>query len=185
MKRTSLLAAACLAGALSLAAPLQAFAGETAATTQSTLMTRARALLAGVLAATNSPVQAAARETITVFKDPNCGCCHGWAQYMREQGFDVKETPTKDMLSVKQRLGVPADLASCHTAIVESTGQVIEGHVPAMAVRKMIAAVHEPATGAQVRGIAVPGMPMNSPGMGQMDGQLTTVDFEGKPFSKD
>ncbi len=151
MKRTSLLAAALLAGSLSVAAPMQAFAGE----------------------------------TITVFEDPGCGCCHGWAQYMREQGFDVKETPTKGMLSLKQRLGVPADLASCHTAIVESTGQVIEGHAPATAVRKMIAAAHEPSSGKQVRGIAVPGMPMNAPGMGQMDGKLTTVDFQGRPFSKD
>lgn len=82
------------------------------------------------------------------------------------------------MLTVKQKLGVPLDLASCHTAVVEGSGQIIEGHVPASAARKMLA-------DSSVRGVAAPGMPLNAPGMGELDGNLITVDFDGKPFSRD
>lgn len=115
---------------------------------------------------------------ITVHQDPNCGCCAGWAQHMRDNGFDVKVILSQDMYSVKQAHGVPLELASCHTARVEATGQIIEGHVPASAVRKMLL---DPT----VRGVAAPGMPVNSPGMGPMDGNLVTVDFLGRPFSRD
>ena len=76
-----------------------------------------------------------------------------------------------------KRLGVPEALQSCHTAVVEATGQVIEGHVPAPAVAKLIAS-------RSTKGVAVPGMPVNSPGMGKMDGKLVTVDFAGKEFSR-
>ena len=115
---------------------------------------------------------------ITVHQDPNCGCCGGWAQHMRDSGFDVKVILSSDMYAVKQSHGVPLELASCHTARVEGTGQIIEGHVPANAVRKMLL---DPS----VRGVAAPGMPVNSPGMGRMDGNLVTVDFQGRPFSRD
>lgn len=115
---------------------------------------------------------------ITVHQDPNCGCCGGWAQHMRENGFDVKVILSSNMYAVKQAHGVPMELASCHTARVDATGQIIEGHVPANAVRKMLL---EPT----VRGVAAPGMPVNSPGMGPMDGNLVTVDFQGRPFSRD
>lgn len=120
----------------------------------------------------------AAGTAITVYQDPNCGCCHGWAKHMRESGFDVTEIQTTDMGTVKRKLGVPQHLGSCHTAVVQSTGQIIEGHVPANAVNKMLATP-------SVRGVSAPGMPVNSPGMGQLDGNLVTVDFNGKPFSKD
>lgn len=115
---------------------------------------------------------------ITVHQDPNCGCCGGWAQHMRDSGFDVKVILSSNMYAVKQAHGVPMELASCHTARVDATGQIIEGHVPANAVRKMLL---EPT----VRGVAAPGMPVNSPGMGPMDGNLVTVDFQGRPFSRD
>ena len=115
---------------------------------------------------------------LSVYKDPSCGCCTNWVDYMRRSGFDVKVVETRDLASVKQRFAVPERLAACHTAVLEGSGQVVEGHVPAAAVRKLIA--HP-----EVKGVAVPGMPVNSPGMGRMDGNLTTVDFSGKPFSKD
>jgi hypothetical protein len=120
----------------------------------------------------------AAGEAITVYKDPNCGCCEGWVEHLRESGFKVKAVDSADMSAVKKRLGVPEKFASCHTGVVDASGQVIEGHVPAAAVKKLIA---KPA----LKGVAVPGMPLNSPGMGKMDGNLVTVDFSGKPFSKD
>ena len=120
---------------------------------------------------------AADAEVITVYKDPYCGCCTAWVTYMREAGFTVKVADRADMPAVKAKFKVPAELESCHTGVVERTGQIIEGHVPAAAVTKLIQS-------ASVRGIAVPGMPMNSPGMGKLDGKLVTVDFDGKPFSQ-
>ncbi len=120
----------------------------------------------------------AAGEAITVYKDANCGCCEGWVEHMREAGYQVKAIDSTDMNAVKKRLGVPEKMASCHTGVVDASGQIIEGHVPSAAVKKLIA---KPA----VKGVAVPGMPMNSPGMGKMEGTLVTVDFGGKAFSKD
>lgn len=119
----------------------------------------------------------AANNEITVFQDPNCGCCDGWNQHMHDAGFNIKSIKTANMTAVKEKLGVPLNLASCHTAVVEGTGQIIEGHVPSAAVHKMLA-------NASVKGVAAPGMPVNSPGMGKMDGNLITVDFNGQPFSK-
>ncbi|UOD50104.1 DUF411 domain-containing protein [Orrella daihaiensis] len=97
---------------------------------------------------------------------------------MRQEGFVVESVKTPNVAQYKQQFGVPANLASCHTAVVKGTGQVIEGHVPATAVRKMLL---DPS----VKGVSAPGMPVNSPGMGQMDGNLVTVDFEGRAFSRD
>lgn len=130
-----------------------------------------------VLLAASSLVHAAGT-AITVYKDANCGCCHGWVEHLRDAGFTVSTVNSDDMSAVKTRLGVPDSAASCHTGVIEATGQVIEGHVPAAAVKKLMASP-------TVKGIAVPGMPANSPGMGKLDGNLITVDFAGKPFSKD
>jgi hypothetical protein len=120
----------------------------------------------------------AAPEKLTVYKDVNCGCCANWVTYLQEQGYQVDVVNSPDIAAVKAKLQVPADMQSCHTAVIDRTGQVVEGHVPAGAIAKLIASPAVP-------GIAVPGMPRNSPGMGQLDGNLTTVDFAGKPFSKD
>lgn len=120
----------------------------------------------------------AAGEEIVVFHDPYCGCCVEWVDYMRDEGYVVKAIATEHMATVKQRIGLDPKLASCHTAVIESTQQVIEGHVPAPAVAKLL-------QNPDVRGVAVPGMPMNSPGMGPMDGNLVTVDLDGNFFSKD
>lgn len=120
----------------------------------------------------NQPVE------IKVYSDPNCGCCAEWVKYMEKEGFTVESIKTPNVAHFKQQYGVPMQLASCHTAVVGQTGQVIEGHVPAAAVRKMLL---DPS----VKGVAAPGMPLNSPGMGEMDGNLVTVDFEGRAFSRD
>lgn len=120
----------------------------------------------------------ASTESLTVYKDANCGCCAAWVDYMKTAGYTVKVEDSANMSAIKAKLGVPGELQSCHTAVVDKTGQVIEGHVPVAAVKKLIAAP-------KVKGVAVPGMPMNSPGMGSLDGNLTTVDFDGKAFSKD
>ena len=94
---------------------------------------------------------------ITVTKDPNCGCCGGWVDHLKAEGFAVEVIETAAVNRVKAKLGVPNDLASCHTAEVE--GYVIEGHVPAVAIRRLLA--EKP----QAKGLAVPGMPVGSPGM--------------------
>lgn len=120
----------------------------------------------------------AAGESITVYKDKNCGCCTGWVDHLKESGFKVKAIDSDDMAAIKKRYGVPESMGSCHTAVIDKSGQVIEGHVPAAAVNKLIARP-------DVKGVAAPGMPMNSPGMGKLDGNLITYDFTGKSFSRD
>jgi hypothetical protein len=102
-------------------------------------------------------LSAAPAPRITVYKDPNCGCCTAWNEAMRRVGFviDVRDTP--DMSAVKTSLGVPANLASCHTGVVG--GYVFEGHVPPDLVQKVLR--EKPA----LVGLFVPGMPMGSPGM--------------------
>lgn len=99
----------------------------------------------------------AADDEVVMYKDPNCGCCGKWAEHMREHGFKVKEVATTQMGQVKGEAGVPQALGSCHTARVG--GYVVEGHVPAADVRRML--TEKPA----IAGISAPGMPMGSPGM--------------------
>lgn len=94
---------------------------------------------------------------MVVFRDPSCGCCHKWVEHLRANGFTVIVNDAPSMKAVKARFGVPADLAACHTG--EVGGYVIEGHVPAVAIKRLLA--EKPAG----RGLAVPGMPIGSPGM--------------------
>jgi len=98
-----------------------------------------------------------ARPAITVWKDPGCGCCSGWVEHIRRNGFVATVVETADVQSVKAERRVPAELASCHTAKI--AGYTIEGHVPALAILRLLA--EKPAG----RGLAVPGMPIGSPGM--------------------
>lgn len=121
-----------------------------------------RALLAGAAALplVLSPAgraRAGALPLVIVTKDPSCGCCGAWVAHVEAAGFPVRVVESDDVFSLKQRLGVPADLASCHTA--ETDGYVIEGHVPAAALRRLLA--ERPVA----TGLAVPGMPAGSPGM--------------------
>ena len=102
-------------------------------------------------------VFAGGKEVITVHKDPSCGCCSGWVQHLQKAGFDTKVVDTRDLDAVKRRLGIPDDLAACHTA--EVAGYIIEGHVPAAALKRLLA--EKP----NATGLAVPGMPIGSPGM--------------------
>ena len=111
-------------------------------------------LLAGLFCP--APLRAAPA-AIHVNKDPNCGCCEGWVAHLRHEGFVATVTDTPRMNAMKARLGIPQDLWSCHTAEIER--YVIEGHVPAAAIRRLLA--ERP----QAAGLAVPGMPIGSPGM--------------------
>jgi len=120
-------------------------------------MIRRHALLALAFGLIGFRSSAAAEPRIVVTKDPNCECCTGWAEHLRSAGFTVQVQDTADLSKVKKRLGVPVDLSACHTA--EVAGYVIEGHVPAQSIRKLLA--EKP----RARGLAVRGMPVGSPGM--------------------
>lgn len=96
---------------------------------------------------------------VTVYKSPTCGCCAAWVDHMRDDGFRVEVVEMNDVTPIKESRGVPRDLGSCHTAVVD--GYVLEGHVPAADVRRLLEERPE-----QV-GLAVPGMPVGSPGMEQ------------------
>lgn len=109
-----------------------------------------------LFAAAFSPVAMAAN-AIEVYRDPSCGCCAAWISYLRAQSYTVAVHEDQAMTAVKTRLGVPGDVASCHTALID--GYVIEGHVPVEDIRRLLA--EHP----NARGLAVPGMPMGSPGM--------------------
>jgi hypothetical protein len=116
-----------------------------------------RALLIGV-AATTSPLGVrAAPAAMVVNKDPNCGCCSGWVDHVKAAGFEVRVVETADLAPLKSRLGIPPSLSSCHTAQID--GYVIEGHVPAAVIKRLL--TERPAA----VGLAVPGMPVGSPGM--------------------
>ncbi|MFC1458300.1 MULTISPECIES: DUF411 domain-containing protein [Microvirga] len=127
----------------------------------SSLLFTRRAILAGLTTSVvvgyphHSRAQPLPRVVVT--KDPSCGCCSGWADHIRAAGFPVEIRETSEVNRLKIKLGVPQALASCHTA--EVGGYVVEGHVPADAIKRLLS--EKP----QAKGIAVPGMPVGSPGM--------------------
>lgn len=114
-------------------------------------------LLACGLALAAAVASAQTLPEVVMHKDPNCGCCSAWAEHLEANGFRVKTVVSNDMESVKRRFAVPQRLTSCHTAKVGN--YVIEGHVPASAIRRLLR--EQPA----LAGLAVPGMPAGSPGM--------------------
>lgn len=99
--------------------------------------------------------------TVKVYKSPACGCCEAWVEHLRAAGFEVEVEDTNALAAVKAEQGVPAALQSCHTAVVGD--YVFEGHVP---VEDMVSFLQE---APDARGLAVPGMPVGSPGMEQGD----------------
>ncbi|MBJ3762544.1 CopG family transcriptional regulator [Maribius pontilimi] len=125
-------------------------------------MTNRRNFLFGLggfaLVAATGPVRAAAPTALHVLSTPGCGCCHAWADLARALGYAVTVEDLSDPDAQKAALGVPADLVSCHT--VKGDGYVFEGHVPFEAVEAVLRDRPD------ITGLAVPGMPMGSPGMG-------------------
>lgn len=124
------------------------------------MISRRQALLGGIVIAGTGVLMtgpARAERSILVYKSPACGCCNAWITHLREHGFDVEARDLDDVATIKQRFGVPDELWSCHTAIIED--YAVEGHVPAAEILRLL--TERPA----IRGIAVPGMPAGSPGM--------------------
>lgn len=119
---------------------------------------------------------------MVVHKNESCGCCNAWVDHMREAGFDVEVRNEDNLDPIKTRLGVPPGKGSCHTA--EVGGYLIEGHVPAEDVRRLLAERPD------ARGLVLPGMPLGSPGMEMPDGrsqpytvELVLRDGSTRPYS--
>jgi hypothetical protein len=132
-------------------------------------------ILAPIFFALWWPVPGAAAVDITVYKNAQCGCCAKWVEHLRRNGFNVATHNLASVDEIKSAHGVPAQLASCHTAIVD--GYVVEGHVPADAIQRLLR--QRP----RIKGIAVPGMPAGSPGMEGASAQpydVMSFDAQGK-----
>ncbi len=106
--------------------------------------------------------------TISVLRDPGCGCCLNWVAHLQKAGFKVSIAESPEMEAVKDRRGVPKAARSCHTGVID--GYVIEGHVPAADIRQLLK--DRPA----IVGLAVPGVPLGSPGMESSDGRTRPFD---------
>lgn len=114
---------------------------------------------------------------VTMYSDPNCGCCGDWAQYLEDHGYAVSVEHMDDMFQFKTEQDIPQTMRSCHTALVD--GLIIEGHVPISAIEQFLS---EPLPfGDRTAGLAVPGMPLGSPGMEVGRYQ----DFDAVAFSSD
>lgn len=157
MKRRQLLSSLAAAAGVSGLGTLAAFAGT--------------AMAAGAASPSGS-----ALPPVEVFKNPSCGCCGAWVDHLKAAGFSVKVTEVADTAAVRRKQGLPDQFGSCHTGLVG--GYVLEGHVPAREVKRLLAA--RPAA----LGLAVPGMPVGAPGMevdDQKDAyQVLLVDKQGR-----
>jgi hypothetical protein len=138
-----------------------------------------KAMAAGLVAVlvADQELFAAPKKVMTVYKSPTCGCCGKWVDHVRAAGYDVKTIDVDDVTPYKQKYGVPLDLSSCHTGVID--GYAIEGHVPADVITRLLT---EKPKGAKA--IAVPGMPLGSPGMevpGRKDAyNVILIDAKGK-----
>lgn len=128
------------------------------------------AMIALPLPVVAEPIQA------TLYKNPQCSCCEGYAAYLRQHGFTVDVKPTHNLTQISSKAGVPEEFQGCHTMFVD--GYVVDGHVPVGTIRKLLS--ERPA----IAGITLPGMPAGSPGMtGQKQGPFTiyAVSKDGAP----
>jgi hypothetical protein len=131
--------------------------------------------LAGAAVWAVAPTSSNGRTAVTLYKNPECQCCEGYADYLRGHGFTVTVKLTNDLAQISRKAGVPSELQGCHTAFIGD--YVVDGHVPFEAVQKLLA--DHPA----IKGITLPGMPAGSPGMsGKKEGQFTiyAIDKDGK-----
>ena len=129
-------------------------------------------LLAGGAAVIAAPAARTAENSkkVTLYKDPQCGCCEGYADYLRGHGFAVTVVPTHDLPLLEEKYGIPTDLQPCHLSLVD--GYVVGGHVPIEVVDRLLSQRPE------IAGITLPGMPLGSPGMnGQKTAPFTIYEI--------
>ena len=131
-------------------------------------------LLIPTLALSTPAVAGESSRQATLYKDPQCGCCEGYADYLRDNGFEVTVKPAHDLPLLHRQHGVPEPLVGCHTTLVD--GYVVEGHVPIGALLRVL--TERPA----IKGISLPGMPAGSPGMfGEKTAPFTIYEITDGP----
>jgi hypothetical protein len=138
------------------------------------MLTRRALLVTASALALTGPAHAAPIP-VTLYKNPECGCCDGYADYLRRHGFTVTAKATNDLSEISRKAGIPPDLQGCHTAFIGD--YVVDGHVPVEAIKKLLA--ERPA----IKGITLAGMPEGSPGMyGKKTGPFTiyAIGADGK-----
>ena len=124
-----------------------------------------------------TPTLAGEKPEATLYKTPDCGCCEGYASYLREHGYKVTVKPSHDMPMIKKLAGVSEELEGCHTTMIG--GYVVEGHVPVGPIEKLLS--ERPA----IKGISLPGMPQGSPGMsGRKEAPFTVYEIGGDTTPK-
>jgi len=109
---------------------------------------------------------------ITVYRSPDCQCCHKWIKHLETHNFNVLDEVTHNLAEVKEKVGIPTVMGSCHTAIVD--GYLIEGHVPADDIKRLL--LKKP----NIKGLSVPQMPVGTPGMemGEKKDMFTVISFD-------
>ncbi len=105
----------------------------------------------------HSPALIEKKLNITVYRSESCGCCKDWLHHLEKHNFEIEDIVSNDLNGIKQKLGLPGELASCHTAVID--GYVIEGHVPAQDIKKLVHSKPD------IAGLSVPQMPHGTPGM--------------------
>jgi hypothetical protein len=112
---------------------------------------------------------------VILYKDPECGCCEGYADYLRKHGFEVSTVPTHDLALFDEKYGIPPELAPCHISLVDDF--VVGGHVPVEVVNRLL--TEKP----KITGITLPGMPPGSPGMtGKKLAPFEIFEITEKPY---
>lgn len=138
------------------------------------MITRRALLVSTPLLVLAGPLRAAPT-AVLLYKNPECGCCDGYADYLRQHDFTVTSKATTDLAEISHKAGIPPDLQGCHTAFIGD--YVVDGHVPVEAINKLL--TDRPG----IKGITLPGMPLGSPGMsGEKSGPFTiyAVGEDGK-----
>ncbi|MEQ1889353.1 MAG: DUF411 domain-containing protein [Alphaproteobacteria bacterium] len=126
-----------------------------------------------LLAALLLPLRALADDAVkmgTLYKDPDCGCCEDYANYLRQNGYQMTVIPTGELPQLRARQGIPEDLAGCHMMLID--GYAVEGHVPVQMIDRLLAERPD------VQGISLPGMPLGAPGMsGEKSAPFTVLEI--------
>ena len=114
------------------------------------------------------------RRDVTLYKNPQCGCCEGYADYLRDNGFNVKAISTNDLTVMGQKYGIPDDQQPCHISLIG--GYIVGGHIPMEVIDRLLA--EKP----KIVGVTLPGMPEGTPGMpGNKPGPLDIYEIGGSP----
>jgi len=130
------------------------------------------AAMALALSAAGTAAAAESSKQGTLYKNPQCGCCEGYANYLRGHGYDITVKPTHDLPMMQRMAGVPETLEGCHSMMID--GYVVEGHVPAKTLNRLLSERPD------IKGISLPGMPLGSPGMsGRKAAPFTIYEIGG------